>query len=500
MSKHLAGALGATFVAAASTGVVLAFAPTAAADTDTGSETTMSAEQRPSEDSVSAESPSSEKDEESVEGEEDSVTPPDDVEVSDDDEVSDDEEVPEDEPVVEPEDDSDPPDVEPDDKAPSTSVIVEAPDHTEAPREQPEEDLVDVVGSVVLAGSARTAEVDAEPPPDADTVVLADPPAPAAEDVGFTGRPSFVASVVTVVLRLVKPVLQLFGIELNGTTARIPFFTDGIPPFFVRARLTVTSEDYEGWKTWTLAPRRPSGKVVVGVHGGSFISTASLFHWSTYASLARRTGATVVVPLYRLANAEGTGGTAKTVVPVMADFIAEQVARHGRDNVSVLGDSAGGSIGLAASQMLVARCGGDPECLAETLPGRLVLLSPALDASASNPNIALVDDPLLSPASSKRNGQWWAKGLETEGDPTGTRHPLASPIYGSLEGLPPTTVYAGSLDLRTPDVLVLQQKAVAAGADVTFRLRNGQIHDWMIFGFLPDARRENANLDADLGL
>ncbi len=61
-------------------------------------------------------------------------------------------------------------------------------------------------------------------------------------------------------------------------------------------------------------------------------------------------------------------------------------------------------------------------------------------------------------------------------------------------------MYAGSLDLRTPDVLVLQQKAVAAGADVTFRLRNGQIHDWMIFGSLPDARRENANLDADLGL
>lgn len=141
----------------------------------------------------------------------------------------------------------------------------------------------------------------------------------------------------------------------------------------------------------------------------------------------------------------------------MADFIAEQVARHGKDNVSVLGDSAGGSIALA-------------------------------------------DDPLLSPASSKRNGQWWAKGLETAEDPTGTLHPLASPIYGSLEHLPPTTVYAGSLDLRTPDVLVLQQKVAAAGADVRFRLRNGQLHDWMIFGFLSDARRENANLDADLGL
>lgn len=317
----------------------------------------------------------------------------------------------------------------------------------------------------------------------------------------LTGPPSLVGSVFTTGLKLIKPVLQAFGIELNGTSARIPFFTDGIPPFFVRAGLDVTSGEYEGWKTWTLAPRRnATDEVVVGVHGGSFISTASLFHWSTYASLARRTGATVVVPLYKLANEEGTGGTAKTVVPVMADFIAGQVALHGRDNVSVLGDSAGGSIALAATQQLVARCAGDAACLDGILPGRMVLLSPALDASASNPNIALVDDPILSVSSSKRNGLWWSKGLESDDDPTGTFHPLASPIYGSLDGLPPTTVYAGSLDLRTPDVLVLQQKALAAGADFTFRLRNKQIHDWVIFGFLPDAQREYANLRSDLGL
>ncbi len=40
-SKHLAGALGASRVAAASTGVVLAFALAAAADADTSSESTL---------------------------------------------------------------------------------------------------------------------------------------------------------------------------------------------------------------------------------------------------------------------------------------------------------------------------------------------------------------------------------------------------------------------------------------------------------------------------
>lgn len=317
----------------------------------------------------------------------------------------------------------------------------------------------------------------------------------------FSGRPSLVTQIFVAGLRLIKPVLNLFGIELNGTSARIPFFTDGVPPFFVTFGLNVTSSEYEGWRVWTLAPPQPTEKVVVAMHGGSFISTASLVHWWTYADIARDTGATVVVPLYPLANAQGTGGTAKTVVPTVADFIAAQVATHGRENVSVLGDSAGGSIALAAAQELVRRCDGDQACLAATLPGRLVLLSPALDASMSNPAITDVDDPLLSPASSKRNGQWWARGLETPDDPDGTKNPLASPIFGSLAGLPATTVYAGSLDLRTPDVLVLQQKANATpGADFTFELRRGQIHDWTIFPFLPDAHAERPKIYADLGL
>lgn len=333
------------------------------------------------------------------------------------------------------------------------------------------------------------------------TVESVTPPEAVAEEM-FTGRPSLVTQVFVAGLRLIKPVLNLFGLELNGTSARIPFFTDGKPPFFLTFGLNVTSTQYQGWKVWTLAPSaEPPDKVVVAVHGGSFIATASLFHWWTYADMVRDTGATVVVPLYPLANAEGTGGTAKTVVPTVADFIAEQVAEHGAENVSVLGDSAGGSIALAAAQLLVQRCGGEQECLDAVLPGRMVLLSPALDAGANNPDAALVNDPLLNPEISRRNGLWWAKGLETADDPDGTKNPLASPLFGSLEHLPPTAVYAGSLDSRTPDVLVLREKANGTpGAEFTFELRKGQIHDWTIFGFLPDAHAERPNIYRDLGL
>jgi acetyl esterase/lipase len=187
--------------------------------------------------------------------------------------------------------------------------------------------------------------------------------------------------------------------------------------------------------------------------------------------MARDTGATVVVPLYPLLPE----GSAAQVVPDTADFIAEMIALHGAENVSVIGDSAGGGLALAATQELVRR--GSP------VPSRMVLLAPWLDATVSDPRSVQVDgdDPLLDVKSLQRDGRAWAGDL-------GADHPWASPLHGSLAGLPETTVFSGSLDLLTPDSLRLAELTEAAGLDnFTFDFRKGQIHDWPIFAFLPDA-------------
>jgi acetyl esterase/lipase len=112
----------------------------------------------------------------------------------------------------------------------------------------------------------------------------------------------------------------------------------------------------------------------------------------------------------------------------------------------------------------------------------MVLISPWLDVTMSNPAIASVDDPVLDPVVLKGTGSLWAGDL----DPT---DPLVSPLYGSLAGLPPTAVYSGSRDVLSCDVLLLQDKALDLGdADnFTFVLRNGLSHDWAMGG-LPLSR------------
>jgi triacylglycerol lipase len=298
-----------------------------------------------------------------------------------------------------------------------------------------------------------------------------------APPAGYTGQPSFVQQVVVFVLRVVNAVLSPVGGILAFTPLKVPIFADGVPPFFVTAGLNVRQDTIAGMPVYILTPPTPTGATVVALHGGAYVAEASLFHWELYADLARRTGATVIVPDYPLIGEPG--GTADVVVPQTAELLSNVIATRGAENVSVLGDSAGGGLALAAVQLLVAS--------GAATPGRMVLLAPWLDATVSDTASAAIWDPLLNVQSLIRDGELWAGEL-------GPTHPWASPINGPLEGLPPITVYSGSLDLLSPQALRLRERANAEGADITFELRNGLMHDYPIFFFLPDALAERPSI------
>ena len=241
-------------------------------------------------------------------------------------------------------------------------------------------------------------------------------------------------------------------------------FSDS-PPKFLPLLLgeTVQHTTYNGMTVVQITPAHPDGNYVVAIHGGAFIFQPLIFHWIDYSMMAYQTGATIEVPIYPLIQ---QGGTAGVVVPKIAGLISSEIAAHGASHVSVLGDSAGGSIALASVEYLVANN--------ETVPASMVLLSPVVDNSWSNPNIASIRDSWLPATSTMQQlGKEWAGDLPMN-------NYQVSPLYGSLEGLPPTNVYAGSQDIVAPDLLLLQQEAVAQGAPISFVLANGEIHDWVL--------------------
>jgi triacylglycerol lipase len=333
-------------------------------------------------------------------------------------------------------------------------------------RPEPEHPSPKVRGAQTLVTAAAT-----DPAPQALAASSIPPSDPADLQQLYVGQPTFFTQLVITGLKVVGAILRPFGGIVAFTGIKIPFITDGVPPFFATYGLVVKGEEFEGMHVDTLATTAPSGKYVVALHGGAYVAEASVFHWFTYSDLARETGATVVVPDYRLIP---EGGTAAEAVPLTADLIAKLVTEHGAENVSVLGDSAGGGLAVAAVQELVQRGG-------NKVPGRMALLAPWLDVTMSDPLSLAIEDPLLTVDTLRADGTQWAGDL----DPT---NPIVSPLFGSLAGLPPTTVFSGSGDMLAADTLRLRNRVQAEHiSNVDFVLRAGLIHDWPIFGFLPEA-------------
>ena len=107
-------------------------------------------------------------------------------------------------------------------------------------------------------------------------------------------------------------------------------------------------------------------------------------------------------------------------------------------------------------------------------PRRLVLISPWLDLTLSNPDLPAVEarDPWLSIAGTREAGTAWADG----DDPTDPQlSPLNGPLDEPLDGLPPINVYVGTRELCYPDVLHLQERGVTDGVKLQATVCDGAV-------------------------
>ncbi len=292
-----------------------------------------------------------------------------------------------------------------------------------------------------------------------------------------TAPPSYSDRLVADTLRFLRWFSETTGISLFSGVVGSVTSTD--PPMLATLGLTVTEREFNGWTVWELAPSQPSGEYVVALHGGGFAAEANILHWSDYGQMARDTGATVLVPIYPLAPPLGTG-TATTLVPPMADYLSLLIDEHGVDNVSVYGDSSGGSFAVLAVQELIRRCRAAISCvLTESQPSRMVLVSPALHITLRTPEVEAIDDPILP--------RWdpdEIPGYNGELDMDDYR---VNPIYSDdLTGLPPTALYIGTQEQLYPGALAFRDKLLAQDpdADFTVIVGDGQLHGWALGGLV----------------
>ena len=241
------------------------------------------------------------------------------------------------------------------------------------------------------------------------------------------------------------------------------------PPRSVRG-LDVADIDGVGFPVFDVQPTGTTPtRTVLFLHGGGFVGGIDRFHWRFVSTLARDTGARVVVPAYPLTPRH----TWRDSHPRLLDLF-EQLAIESPHGVALVGDSAGGGLALALAQQIARRPGPQPT--------RLVLVSPWVDLTGTTPGTEQVApyDPWLKLSKLKLYGGWWA------GDDDPAR-PEVSPLHGDYAGLPRTLVLCGTRDLLVPQVREAVRRAAAAGVHVTYREEQGLLHVYPLLP-IPEAR------------
>lgn len=211
-------------------------------------------------------------------------------------------------------------------------------------------------------------------------------------------------------------------------------------------------------------PGRARGPArILYLHGGAYVFGSSDSYRGHLAAVAKATGCDVLAPDYRLAPEHPYPAALDD-----AEAFVQAALRISDEPWVVMGDSAGGALAVAACQRLAARD--------EPLPAGLVLLSPWMDLSACEGSV-LDNQPF--DWGDKRYLDNFAAQYLRDTDPT---DPGASPVFGRMQGLPPTLLFFGGAELVRDQARAFADKAQAAGVQVTVSEDEDMVHGYWMMG------------------
>lgn len=228
---------------------------------------------------------------------------------------------------------------------------------------------------------------------------------------------------------------------------------------------------------FSAAAFKPRNGVISGailyLHGGGYGICSWKTHHSLIAQLCKLTGCYVLAPDYRLAPEHpfpaALNDAHEAYMYLSTLYLPEQIA--------IGGDSAGGGLTMATLLNLKQR--------KETLPACAFAFSPWLDLSLSSDTIESLKDK--DPIIDKGAVAVWAKRYLADNP---SDNPLASPLFGNLEGLPPLLIHVGSNEILLGENRLFVDKAKQAQVQIEFKEFEGMVHVFQfLHGFLNQAQQ-----------
>jgi acetyl esterase/lipase len=217
--------------------------------------------------------------------------------------------------------------------------------------------------------------------------------------------------------------------------------------------------------------------VLLYLHGGAYTGGSCITHRALASRLACAAKHTTLVLDYRLAPEHPFPAALDDAIAVYQELRQTDPARP----IALAGDSAGAGLALAIS---LRDQGATP-------PVALALMSPWTDLAltqSTHQTKAAVDPFFPSTARLASAARLYAAD-------TPLQHPLVSPHYAQLHGLPETLIHVGDKEALLDDSLVLAQRMHAQGSPASIKVFPGMWHVWQTLGGrMPEADRSIAGL------
>jgi epsilon-lactone hydrolase len=251
---------------------------------------------------------------------------------------------------------------------------------------------------------------------------------------------------------LVELILQLIRAKKQTNIGHLRLAASGVaeegaePSQRMHLKYHITTQEMDEQSVWTIAPKeKASAKHIYYLHGGTYVEGFANQHWHFLENLVERLHCTVTAPDYPLAPDHDVHDSLAMLIPLYRELVETVNA----SNLTLVGDSAGGGMGLALAQWL------RNEDIKQ--PSNLILLSPWLDVTMTNPDISrLPNIDSFDIEELKKRGDLYAGKTE----PTNY---VVSPIYGNFEGLAPITLFVGTNDVFVADCRKFKAKAESEG-------------------------------------
>jgi monoterpene epsilon-lactone hydrolase len=262
-------------------------------------------------------------------------------------------------------------------------------------------------------------------------------------------------------------------VKLDRSFQRLQRPGSGRPPDWLRRQHAVQEYDVRGFPCYTVRPQAAAGpKHVLYLHGGAYVHPPEPEHWSFAGRLVTELHCTVTLPLYPLAPRHQYDET----LAVVREVYEKSAGEADPADQAVMGDSAGGGMTLVLARQLKAE--------GRAQPRDLVLISPWLDITMTDPTAATIDrrDPYLSIPGLVEAGRLYSGTL----DPN---DPRLSPLAGELDGLGRISVFTGTRDVLFPDSRRLWTKAQRCGIEINYFEYEDMFHGWVLQQPLPEAQR-----------